>query len=371
MSVSIELATLAAAGVLAGLGLLVRGFGGYRDAARIGDTSTSRIATLAVGEVRVTGVVEPAELSLVSPLQSVRSVYYRASIEEAGDESTTETFREERSVGFRVRDDSGSVRVFPRNGRFEVPVDFESSSDGWDGAGLNLRTGGPYGVGELSREAQIAALLTVRQQPGGSPLGGAGETAGPFSAASLAASLGLAVGSRGRRTYREARLEPGDTVTVVGQVLPFDQLPDPGGADIGGDVLSLGGETSDPEIAADLAEARASGELAASPEEAWGNAAIPGFGIGRPVREPELDPEAQEPALASPEEATRATRTFEIAPDELVLAAAPDVPLVIAAGSPAEAAARHEWRFLVALAGALLSIGSAVLLAAALSGALP
>ena len=32
----------------------------------------------------------------------------------------------------------------------------------------------------------------------------------------------------------------------------------------------------DPEVAGDLAEARAAGLLAATPEEAWGNAAIPG-----------------------------------------------------------------------------------------------
>ena len=33
----------------------------------------------------------------------------------------------------------------------------------------------------------------------------------------------------------------------------------------------------------DIARAREAGLLAASPEEAWGNAAIPGFGIGQPT----------------------------------------------------------------------------------------
>ncbi len=381
MPISVELTTLAAAGLLAGLGLLVRGFGGYRDAARIADTSTSRIATLAVGEVRVSGVVEPAEVALVSPLQSVRSVFYRSSIEEQRDDSAEQTFAEERSVGFRVRDDTGSVRVFPRGARFEVPVDFESSSDGWDEAvGLNRRTGGAYDVGEPGREAQIAALLTVRQPTGRPDLDDAGS-AGGFglrgsfglsASGAVSGSLGLggAAGSSRRRTYREARLEPGDVVTVVGLVVPFDQLPDPTGADLGGDVLG-GAPTADPEIAADLAAARAAGTLAASPEEAWGNAAIPGFGIGRPVRAPELDAEATEPPLASVEEAARTSRTFDIGPHDLVLAASVEVPLVIASGSPGEAAGRHEWRFLAGLAGAVLSIGSAVLLAAALSGVLP
>ena len=43
-------------------------------------------------------------------------------------------------------------------------------------------------------------------------------------------------------------------------------------------------------IAANIAEARAAGILLTDPEDAWGNAAIPGFGIGRPTRQPELDP---------------------------------------------------------------------------------
>ena len=36
----------------------------------------------------------------------------------------------------------------------------------------------------------------------------------------------------------------------------------------------------DPEVAADLAEARAEGTLVDDPAAAWGNAAIPGFGSG-------------------------------------------------------------------------------------------
>ena len=66
--------------------LLVRGFGGYREAARISDTSPSRISSIAVGEVLVSGVVEPAELTLVSPLQSAPCVFYRSRIDETGDD---------------------------------------------------------------------------------------------------------------------------------------------------------------------------------------------------------------------------------------------------------------------------------------------
>ena len=66
---------------------------------------TSAIASLAAGEVRVSGVIEAAELTLVSPLQSQPCVYYRAVVAR-GDGTTGRCgFLEERAVGFRVRDD--------------------------------------------------------------------------------------------------------------------------------------------------------------------------------------------------------------------------------------------------------------------------
>ena len=115
--------------------------------------------------------------------------------------------------------------------------------------------------------------------------------------------------------------------------MPFDQLPDPASADIlEADVL-----LDDPEIAADLAEARAAGPLETDPDEAWGNAAIQGFGIGRPAPPPELDPAATPLPVAAPAETAPAQRTFAIAPDALVLAAAPDAPLYISLGGPAAA----------------------------------
>src|SRR6185436_17413118 len=72
-----------------------------------------------------------------------------------------------------------------------------------------------------------------------------------------------------RRHYRERRLEPGDPVTIVGRALPFSDLDDPVGSDFGTDADRL---EEDPEIAADLAVARASGTLALDPATAWGNA---------------------------------------------------------------------------------------------------
>jgi hypothetical protein len=148
--------------------------------------------------------------------------------------------------------------------------------------------------------------------------------------------------------------------------MPFGDLADPAEADValGSDVPA-----DDPEVAADLAAARAAGALADDPEDAWGNAAIPGFGIGRPVVAPSLDAAAHPLPLADPDAAARADRTFRIAPETLVLAASDEVPLLIAYGQPGSVVGRSRDRFVVGLLGAILAIGSAMLLAVSLTGA--
>ena len=341
---------LAAAAVIGGLAALVRGFGGYRAAARISDTSSSRISSIAVGEVRVSGTVEAAEVSLISPLQSAPCVYYRARIHESDRRSSLDVFSEERAVGFRIRDETGSLRVFPRDARWDVPNRFEASTGmfGEQPAGLQYRLGSAIASGPLEREAQIAALLTVHEPSTIDGLGVAG--------------YGSSLGGDGHRRYVEARLEPGEIVTVIGQVLPFDQLADPAYASIGGtstDPLAA----DDPEIALDLAEARAAGVLATDPASAWGNAAIPGFGIGRPTSAPVLDADADKPALAPESEAAKNRQLFEIEAEELVLASTAEMPLVIAFGTPMQAAGRQESLFLVGLLGAILAIAGAIGLA--------
>ena len=131
--------------------------------------------------------------------------------------------------------------------------------------GLDLRTGSPFGPGPADREGQIAALLAVQPAGDGSILAGAPEP-----------------GNRDAVDPDRRRQAPlprgpdraGDVVTVIGRALPFDQLPRSGAGHLaeGHDLQA------DPEIAADLAEARAAGILETDPAEAWGNAAIPGFG---------------------------------------------------------------------------------------------
>ncbi len=118
-------------------------------------------------------------------------------------------------------------------------------------------------------------------------------------------------------------------------------------------------------MAAEVAQARAAGTLL-TPEAAWGNAAIPGFGIGHPVRAPELDPGAEHAELAPPSAAVEAAARFDIAPDTLVLVAMDDVPLRIAAGAPETAVAREQGTFLLGLLGAVLAVASAIVAAVAL-----
>jgi hypothetical protein len=357
-------AVLAAAGVVAGLLLLARGLDGYRTARRIGGISTSRISALALGEVLVSGVAEAVELTLVSPLQSAPCLYYRAKVRESGDGDGRDLFVEERAVGFRVRDSSGTVRVFPRGARFDVPDCFDASSGSWDGdpPGLLPRTGSAFGAAP-DRESQIAALLTVRD-PGRDPWAPGMPAGGATALGSGRSLLGAATS---RRHYQEARIEPGAIVTVMGQVLPFGELEDPEAAD---HVDGSSDLASDLEISADVAAARTAGLLADSPEEAWGNAAIEGFGIGKPVRQPLLDPSANRPPAPDPSLASRVAATFEIGPRDLVLAASTQVPLTISLGAPVDTVARHQVEFVTGLLGAVLAIGSAMVLALVIDGAI-
>jgi hypothetical protein len=228
-------------------------------------------------------------------------------------------------------------------GRRARPLRRGNRCHGDEPPGLAIRTGGATGPASLTatwRSRSSGSATATRERP---------------------AALGN--GER-RRSYRETRLEPGDPVTIVGRALPFSDLSDPVAADYGTEADLL---DDDPEIAADLAAARASGTLAADAEDAWGNAAIPGFGIGRPVVAARIDPGAHPLPLATPAEAALARSTFEIEPEALVLASSAEVPLLIAYGTPGAVMQRSQLRFTVGLLGAV-PIASAMVLAVMLSG---
>ncbi len=367
--------TAAGAGIAAGLFLFVRGMAAYRTGEAVRGTGTSRIESLAAGEVRVVGTIAAGPVTLVSPLQSVPCVYYHARIVEDRGRERTATLAEERAVGFLVDDGTGRLRIFPRGARWDAPTCFDAQSDwtGGDPPGLNRNLGAGVTATTLDRDAAIEALLTVHV-PGG---GVADEPRGILDGGALAAvaasmgngrldpGRGLSEPGLGtRQHYQERRLAPGDVVTIVGSALPFSDIDDPATADRDDPGIAL----DDPEVARNLAEAREAGLLASTPEEAWGNAAIPGFGVGRPTRAPDLDPEARPMPLAPAGAEAAAVAVFDIAPGELVMAAERDRPLLIRFGSPGEAVARDQGALTLGLLGVVIAIVAALVLALAVQG---
>jgi hypothetical protein len=137
-------------------------------------------------------------------------------------------------------------------------------------------------------------------------------------------------------------------VTVLGQALPW--------ADAREDLSTSLGDNVEHSIADDLSEARAAGRLAGTPEEAWGNAAIPGFGIGHPTRTPQLDPAARRPEVAGPAAHEAAMRRYEIPGHELVLARTPGGELAVYPGAAGAAMQRHDGAVLLGLAGAVMTV---------------
>ena len=339
-------------GIAGGLVLMVRGMNDYRSSLRVADTSTSSIASIAAGEVRISGTIEMAETTLVSPIERVPCVYFRTTVEESRTPlSSSHRSTDERSIGFRVRDATGSIRVFPHGARFdapEKPPSFEAFR-GADPAPADAAQDGatavdPEGPGALENAVEDATVITPHIEPD---------------------AWTMTPGMDGSQRYHEIRLEIGDPVTIVGRALPFGDLPDPTAADAGSGSDPV---LDDPEIAADIAAATATGSLADDPAAAWGNAAIEGFGIGHPVSAPVIDPAAHPLPIAPASEAIRAESRFAIAPDALVLAASAEVPLLIAYGSPGEVVRRSQSRFFVGLLGAVVAIASAMVLAIILGG---
>ena len=354
---------LALMGLIGGVVLFARGLVAYRRDRLISAVATSSLDGLAAGEVRVSGLVQAVDQLLTSPIQSRPCVWYRARIEST-DDSRRVFLDEERAVHFRITDGRGQIRVAPTGARWEIGTDFDESTSltGAEPPGLERRSGASYDMvlpndpedmTDAQRQAAIEALLAVGPP---APL----DAADGAGAGSL---LGGTLGTSGGRRYREARMEVGETVTIVGQALPW--------ADVRQQLEAMGsGGNVDRAIADDIADAREAGELAASPEEAWGNAAIPGFGIGQPTRPPELDPDAQPPPAVEPTAHEVAMDRYQIPADELVLARAPGGTLAIYRGAPQAATQQHDLAFLLGLVGAVMAVCCTLALGAVLTGTL-
>lgn len=350
-----------AAGLVGGIVLFVRGLVAYRRDRLISSVATSSLDGIAAGEVRVSGLVEPIEQTLVSPLQSRPCVWYRARVETTGDNARV-LFSEEQSQEFRVRNETGSIRVVPRGARWEIGATFDERTSllGQDPPGLQRRRGAGYApfvdrdpetMTDLERAAAAEALLNVRQ-PGPSD---DWDTGGD--------SFFLRSRSQGRR-YREARLEPGQRVTILGQAWPWGEVRET--------VLAWQPSSNiERDMASDLAYAREMGTLAASPAEAWGNAAIPGFGIGAPTAAPRLHPEANRTDVpADPSVHEAALAKYDIPDEELVLSRGLRGGMAVYLGSATDATSHHDVAFLLGLVGAVMAALCAFGLGLMLTGTL-
>ncbi|MFI5261838.1 MAG: hypothetical protein ACHQZR_04730, partial [Candidatus Limnocylindrales bacterium] len=164
----LELAVGALVGLGAGGWLLVRGLVGWRDIEAVEDIATSSISSLAAGEVRLAGTVQPLAMTLRSPLQSISCLYYRARVrEQEGRDERRTIFAAERAVGFTLTDGSGTIRILPRGATWRVPPVWQDSSgllDGSDPVGLDVSGGSAIDLA-LTPEQQAQALLTVQAPP--------------------------------------------------------------------------------------------------------------------------------------------------------------------------------------------------------------
>jgi hypothetical protein len=152
-------------------------------------------------------------------------------------------------------------------------------------------------------------------------------------------------------------------VTIIGQALPWSDVLEAFHA-------GTGRPEDDHAIAADIAAARATGALAATTEEAWGNAAIPGFGIGRPTQLPALDPQARRPSIEDPDAFDDSLEPYTIPDDSLVLGRGPGSEMAIYLGAPDSAVRHHDLAFLLGISGAVMAVVSALGLGSLLAGTL-
>ena len=353
-----------AAGLIGGIVLFVRGLVAYRRDRLISSVATSSLDGIAAGEVRVSGVVEPIDQTLISPLQSKPCVWYRARVETTGKNSRV-LLNEEKTQEFRIRNETGQIRVVPRGARWEIDSAFDERTSimGAEPVGLQRRSGAAYAsfvdrdleqMTELERQTAAQALLTVQR-----PI----ETGDDTDWDDDGGPLGVFAGNQGGRRYREARLEPGETVTLLGQAWPWSEVRETL-------LTRQPGNNEEADIAADLAAARELGVLATSPEEAWGNAAIPGFGIGAPTVQPELDPGVHQPDVPSAAVHREALAKYDIPDEEMVLSRGLRGGMVIYLGTPTNATSHHDFAFWVGLIGAVMAVMCALALGVAVTGRL-
>jgi hypothetical protein len=116
-------------GFFAGMWLFFNGFLWLQQKRMIENTPTSKIRSLAMGNVEVYGEVLPQKKMLKSPLLGKDCVYYDYRIQEemhARDYTYWATIKKgQKAVEFMLRDSTGEVLVNTKGAKIEIPGEYE------------------------------------------------------------------------------------------------------------------------------------------------------------------------------------------------------------------------------------------------------
>jgi len=128
-----ELFIYATIGFFVGIYFFFKGFKWLKQKKTIENIPTSKIRSIAMGLVEIFGKIIPAKKqTIVSPFSNKKCVYYKYTIEEyrkTGKSSHWVTVKKnEQSVPFYLKDNTGKVLVDPTNAKIEIPKDFEYNS---------------------------------------------------------------------------------------------------------------------------------------------------------------------------------------------------------------------------------------------------
>ncbi|HVP31445.1 MAG TPA: GIDE domain-containing protein [Myxococcota bacterium] len=112
------------AGAAIGLGLFLHGFTLWRRRRRIEDTPTSKVRSLSLGCVELSGRARARTL-LRGPLSSVPCVFFRWRVEEERRSGKSRSWHtvasgSSEAVAFELEDDTGRVLVDPRGAQLEI-----------------------------------------------------------------------------------------------------------------------------------------------------------------------------------------------------------------------------------------------------------
>jgi len=120
-------------GLLPGVFIFIEGVKAFQRKMLIEDIPTSKIRSIAMGLVEISGEVVPAKnMILKSPLTKTNCVYYRLVIEEersSGKSRVWVTIKdEEKRTYFYVKDETGLVLVDPKGAEVDVSPNFSFNS---------------------------------------------------------------------------------------------------------------------------------------------------------------------------------------------------------------------------------------------------